>query len=446
MNVFSRVSFGLLMGCSVLAMPLTAQTVADENTPDVGLNIPNGQKLLGKNNPNVRRATAVVNGDIITGTDVDHRLALVIGANDSRISEEDRAQYRNQILSTLIDEKLQVQEAAANEITITDAEIDQYFENFAKESYKRSGAEAAKYLKEIGSSAQTLKQQIKGELSWSRLLRRNIQPSVNVSENEIKSIMTRIENTKGDTEYRLAEIYLTATPENEEQVLSNAKAILGKLQEGGSFAAYARQFSEASTGSIGGDLGWLTLGKLPETLARAAASLERNQIVAVPAPGGISLLMMVDKRQIATADPRDSILSLKQVSIDFAPNTSKAQAEQLLKRFDQEAQKIKGCGSADEMATKVGAEVVNKDGILVRNLPPSLQEIMLALQIGQSTPAFGSVDDGARVFVLCGRDEPKTAKIATAEEIEDSIVNARVEKRARIYMRDLRRDAVIDYN
>ena len=67
------------------------------------------------------------------------------------------------------------------------------------------------------------------------------------------AIIERINTTKGTTEYRLGEIYLSATPENQEQVFANARKILEQIQQGGSFTAYARQFSEASTAAVGGD-------------------------------------------------------------------------------------------------------------------------------------------------------------------------------------------------
>ena len=44
----------------------------------------------------------------------------------------------------------------------------------------------------------------------------------------------------------------------------------------------------------------------------------------------------------------------------------------------------------------------NRDGIKVRDLPGPLQQIMLDLQIGQSTPPYGSLEDGVRVFVELG--------------------------------------------
>ena len=446
MKLFTRLSLVAVLVSATALTPLIAQTASDAIAPESNLDIPEGQQLFGKNDPNVRRATAQVNGEIITGTDIDHRLALIVAANDNKLPPEELARFRAQILTNLIDETLQIQEAAANEIEVTEAEVNQYFDRVARQNFNRPTNEVEKYLVSIGASVATLKRQIKGELSWSRLLSRNVRPSANVSDDEVNAIIERIKATKGTTEYRLGEIYLAATPETLPSVQEGAKKIIDQLRQGGNFVAYARQFSEASTASVGGDLGWLALAQLPQSLATAAASMNSNEVKAVASPGGISILLLIDKRQVATSDPRDSVLSLKQIAISFPKGTTEAQVTPLIKRFSEETQQISGCGVADEMARKLGADVVNRDGIKIRELPAPLQQVMLDLQVGQSTPPYGSLEDGVRVFVLCGRDAPQEAASESFDEIMSRLEEERVNKRARIYLRDLRRDAVIEYN
>jgi peptidyl-prolyl cis-trans isomerase SurA len=446
MNLLTRLSLAAVLVSATALTPLIAQTASENIAPEANLDIPDGQQLFGKNDPNVRRATAQVNGEIITGTDIDHRLALIVAANDNKLPPEELARFRAQILTNLIDETLQIQEAAANEIEVTDAEVNQYFDRIAQQNFNRPANEVEKYLISIGASVATLKRQIKGELSWSRLLSRNVRPSANVSDDEVNAIIERIKATKGTTEYRLGEIYLAATPETLPSVQENARKIIDQLRQGGNFVAYARQFSEASTASVGGDLGWLSLAQLPQSLATAAASMNSNEVKAVASPGGVSILLLIDKRQVATSDPRDSVLSLKQIAITFPKGTTEAQVTPLVKRFSEETQKISGCGVADEMARKLGADVVNRDGIKIRELPAPLQQVMLDLQVGQSTPPYGSLEDGVRVFVLCGRDAPQEAASESFDEIMSRLEEERVNKRARIYLRDLRRDAVIEYN
>ena len=446
MKLFKRLSFAAVLISATALTPLIAQSTPDSGGNDASLIAPDGQQLFGKNDPNVRRATAQVNGEIITGTDMDHRLALIVAANENKLPPEELARFRAQILTNLIDETLQIQEAAANKIEVTDAEVDQYFDRVAQQNFKRPASQVEKYLTSIGASVATLKRQIKGELSWSRLLSRNVRPSANVSDDEVIAIIERIKATKGTDEYRLGEIYLSATPEAMPAVTENAKKIIDQLRQGANFVAYARQFSEASTASVGGDLGWLSLAQLPSSLATAAAGMNSNEVQAVASPGGISILLLIDKRQVAMSDPRDSVLSLKQIAITFPAGTAEAQVTPLVKRFSEETQQIAGCGVADEMAAKLGADVVNRDGIKIRDLPAPLQQVMLDLQIGQSTPPYGSLQDGVRVFVLCGRDAPEVAASESFDEIMSRLEEERVNKRARIYLRDLRRDAVIEYN
>ncbi|MGF7202566.1 peptidyl-prolyl cis-trans isomerase SurA [Sphingobium olei] len=433
---------------ATVVQPLGAQTV-DEDAMDVqsqGLNLPKDLTVFGKSDPNVRKATAIVNGRIITGTDVDQRLALIITANGGKVSEEERERLRVQVLRNLIDETLEIQEAAANDIKISPEEVNQSYERVAG-NFRRSPAQFDEYLRSQGSSAASIKRQIEGELAWSRLQRRNIQPFVNVSEEEVKAVVDRLNAAKGSDEFRLGEIYLSATPENREQIIANARNIIEQIRKGGSFQAYARQFSEASTAAVGGDLGWIRPAQLPAELAQAATEMQVGQIAGpIETVGGVSILYVIDKRKVLTADPRDSLLSLKQLSVLFPQGTTKEQASAKAASFAAAVKEIKGCGQANEIGARVGADVVDNDNVKVRDLPPQLQDILINLQVGETTPPFGSITDGVRVLVVCGRDDPQSAGAPNAEQIQAQLEEERVNKRARIYLRDLRRDAVIEYN
>jgi peptidyl-prolyl cis-trans isomerase SurA len=68
------------------------------------------------------------------------------------------------------------------------------------------------------------------------------------------------------------------------------------------------------------------------------------------------------------------------------------------------------------------------------------------LQIGQTTPPFGSVQEGVRVFMLCGRDDPEDSGAPTFQAVMNQIEEERVNKRAQRFLRDLRNDAYIEYN
>ena len=421
--------------------------MADASLPQAGLDIPDELTIFGENDPNVRRATAIVNGDIITGTDVSQRLALIVAANGGEVAEEEKQRLRLQVLRNLIDETLQIQEAEANEISISEEEVDATFRQVAQQNFKQDLDAFDQYLRTQGSSTDTLKRQIKGELAWSRLLRRNIQPFINVGDEEVNAIIERLKASKGTTEFRIGEIYMSATQETAPQVAENMRKILEQIRGGGSFVAYARQFSEASTAATGGDLGWVRPAQLPQSLAEAAEQMQVGQVVGpVEVPGGFSILYLIDSRQVLTADPRNALLSLKQLAIGFPKGVTEEQAAAQAAKFATATQAIKGCGAANEVAARLGASVVDNDQVKLRDLPAALQGAIAQLQIGQASQPFGSVEDGVRVLILCGRDDPQTASAPSFDAIMSRLENERVNKRAQIYLRDLRRDAIIEYN
>lgn len=433
----------LLLAGSIAAAAF-AQTSTESSSAN--LNIPSNPQFFGNSDPNVRKATAIVNGDVITGTDVDQRLALVLLANNaSTISPEERQRLRAQVLRNLVDETLQIQAAKAEEIKIEQKEIDRYYERYVQ-GLKQTPKQFEEYLRKVGSSPASLKRQIYGEIAWSRLQQRKIEQFVNVSDDEVRSILDRLNAAKGAQEYRVAEIFLSASPETASETRNNANRIVQQLRQGGSFLAYARQFSEASTAAVGGDLGWVRAEQLPEPLAQAVQTLPVGQVSdPIAIPGGFSIIAVQDSRKVLTADPRDAVLSLKQLSITFPQGMKREQAEPLVRRLAETAQTMGGCGRAEEAAGRIGAEVVSSDQVKVRDLPAPLQNMLLSLSIGQSTTPFGSFEEGVRVLVLCGRDDPQANGGPSFEQVYAQLNEDRINQRARRYLRDLRRDAVVDY-
>jgi peptidyl-prolyl cis-trans isomerase SurA len=410
-----------------------------------GLNIPRDARFVGPDDPSVRKATAIVNGVVITGTDVDHRLALIVLANGGRVPPEEMQRLREQVLRNLVDETLQVQAAEAAEIKVEQREIDQYFARYAQNFGKSPQAFAAE-LRAAGTSEESIKRQIHGEIAWTRLQRSRIEPFVNVSEDEVQQVIDRLNAARGTQEYKVSEIFLSATPETAAEARANANRIVQQLRSGASFVAYARQFSEASTAAVGGDLDWVRAEQLPEALAEVVRRLPVGQVSdPVAIPGGFSIISVTDTRQVLTADPRDALLSLKQVSVDFAPGMSRPQAEARIQELVQATQNMGGCGGAEAAATRLGGEVVANDQVRVRELPPPLQESLLRLNIGQTTAPFGNLEERISVLVLCGRDDPDPAGSVSFDQVYAQLNEQRVNLRARRYLRDLRRDAVVDY-
>lgn len=435
-----------IVGLALAPVAAPAQTVAVP-TADNPFGLPSDVTLFAKSDPNQRTAKAIVNGFVITGTQIDQRVALVTSASEADIAPDEMLRLRVQVLRNLIDETLKIQAAAADKLEVKPEEVEQTYQQLAAKNFAGDTKKMDAYLASIGSSAESLKRQIEGEIAWENLLRRNIMPFVNVSADEVNDALKRMTEAKGTDEYRLGEIFLSATSENRAEVLKNAQEIVQQLQQGGSFVAYARQYSEASTAVVGGELGWVRLGQLPPQLAAAARSMTPKQMQGpIEIPGGFSILYLIEKRQVLMPSLEDAVLSLKQISIAFPPGTTQQQAEAKVEAFGAFIDSLKGCGDVDAGAAKIGADVVSNEQIKAGNLPAQLRDILLQLQVGQATPPFGGLQEGVRVLMLCGRDDPKDAGAPTFAAVMDQIEQDRVNKRAQRLLRDLRNDAYIEYN
>jgi len=408
------------------------------------LRLPENPRLFGQAMPSVVKATAIVNGEVITQTDIDQRLALLAISNGGQLPADQIDQLRQQVLRNLIDETLQIQAARAAEIEVKDSDVERTVARVAQ-NVKQTPDQLAEYLKANGSSINSIRRQVRGEIAWQRLQRAKIENSVSVGDEEVKAVLDRMNAAKGTQEYRVGEIFLAGTQAQMPQLMANANRLLEQLRAGASFAGYARQYSEASTAAVGGDLGWVRPEQLPDQIAAVLRQMGPGQISApIPVPGGVSIVAVEDARKILTADPRNAVLSLKQVSITFPAGTTREQAEARVASFANAARNVGGCGGADRIANDFNGELVQSDQIRLRELPPALQEIMLPMQVGQATRPFGSIEEGVRILVICGRDEAD-ASAPTFDQVFNQINEERVNLRARRYLRDLRRDAVIEF-
>lgn len=431
-----------------LAGAAMAQTVSDDApVPSGGLDLPENLQIFGKADPNVRKPTAIVNQSVITGTDVDHRVAMIEALNSVKIQGEELQRLRLQVLRQLIDETLEVGSAKRQEIAPSATEIDQSVARVVA-GMERTPEQMAQFLRSHGSSMASFRRQIEAELAWTRVQRRKIEPFVNVSDEEVKIIMDRLQAQQGSDEFHVKEIFLRAdTPDQQAQKASDAQRIIEEIRkQSRSFEYFATSFSDATTRAVGGDLGWVRLGVLPDAMAANVTQMQPGQLAGpIDVGGGFSIVYLEDRRKVLTADPRDAKVDLRQITLDFAAGTTPAQAVAISANFAKEIATIKGCGDVTGVAQRLGAKVVTDDSNRIRDLPGQLQPVLLDMQVGQVTPPFGAIDSGVRALVLCGRDDARGSQLPDAGRLKAGLEEQRVNRVAQRMLRDLRRDAVIEY-
>ena len=408
------------------------------------LKLPQNPQVFGAAIPSVIKATAIVNGDVITQTDVDERLTWLALANGNQIPADEVERLRQQVIAQ--PDRRNARDPGRQEREDRNQEIGYRPHRRARCRKRQANPRTDDRLSPVeGTSIQTMRRQIEGEIAWQRLQSAKIESGISVGDDEVKAVLDRLNASKGVEEYHVGEIFLSATPATESQILDNANKILEALHNGASFAGYARQYSEASTAAVGGDLGWVRPEQLPAALATTLREMTAGTVSSpIMVPGGVSILAVQDTRKILTADPRDAVLTLKQVSISFPKGTSRQAAEPIAAQFGAASRTIGGCGGAEKLAADFHGEVVTSDQVKLRDLPVTLQQMMLPMQVGQTTQPFGSLDEGVRVLVICGRDEVDPGQ-PSYDDVYNQINEERVNTRARRYLRDLRRDAVIEF-
>ena len=436
-------SAAVVAAASFLSLPAVSQTTGGQPAAGGQLDIPQSLNFVGRQpEPNVARATAIVNDEIITRSDIDQRVAFFLASQRVQLSPEEMEQLRAQVLRNLIDETLQIQAAAENEVAIDQRTINRSYERYAQ-SLGHTPRTFGDYLRSIGSSERSVKREIQGQLSWDQLQRRLIRVSVN--REEVQERLNRLNATRGSSEYRVYEIFLEATPETSAQLRGIAGQMVEQIRRGASFQALARQYSKATTAARGGDLGWVRAEQLPPELSAVVQSMPVQGISdPIQVSGGFSIIALADSRQVLVANPRDAVLSLMQMSIALPAGTTEAVARQRAEQLARATQSMGGCGGAAAAASSIGAELVSNDNMKVRDLPPQVEQMLLGMSIGQATQPFGTTER-ISVLVLCGRDDPEAAATPTFASIADQLEQERMNRQAQRYLRDLRRDAVIEY-
>jgi peptidyl-prolyl cis-trans isomerase SurA len=436
LKIYSAIAASTALFWTIILPPLAAQQSGiDSRLEDI--------TVTGNNDPRLRKAAAMVNGVVVTDLDVDQRLALVSTASGTQIPREELARLRAQILRNLIDEKLQLGEAKEHDVDVDENQVMDAYKRVSA-NFKKTPEDFDMFLKNAGTSQQSLLDQIRAEFAWSKLLRRRVEPFINVGDDEVNGVLKRMEASKGQDEYRLGEIFLPATAETETEVMEQANNIASQVRAGASFVAYARQYSQSATAALGGDRGWVQASQLNPALRDAVSAANAGTLVGpIKASGGIFLMVMAEKRKMLSADPLEATITVKQIAVPLPKDKPRAEQEKIVQALAAKSKAMTGCGRAADLAASLGGKASDMPPTKIRAMPAGLHQVLANLQIGQSTPPFGTQDD-ARVFMLCGRDEAQE-NVPSFDEVYAQINEERVSMMARRYMRDLRRDAIVDY-
>ena len=407
-----------------------------------------------------QRIAAIVNDDVVSARDLNERLGLVLLTSQIPDQEQARARLSQQVLRGLIEEALQLQEAERLSIGVAPDELDRALADIAGRN-EMSIEQLQGLLQSNDINPKTLLNQLRAQISWLKIVNQRLRPQVNVTVDQLEIAVEEAKRNQGQPEYLLSEIVLPVdNPSDEQRVASDAARLVQTLSEGASFEALARQVSASATARRGGDLGWVSASTIPRELVGALERLRPGDVSQpLRSPVGFFIFQLRDRRlgEAPTTGEGESTpleVQLSQILIEANIRSD----EDLSAKVEDAALLRDGltdCTAVNAVAEEMQAPASGDLGWLkVSDLPAVLADAVRDLPVGEvSQPLQGP--GGVHLLMVCDRRggeqavaESDTEIDAASEEDRQQIVEQlereRLDRLARRYLRDLRKQAFID--
>jgi peptidyl-prolyl cis-trans isomerase SurA len=392
----------------------------------------------------IQRIAAVVNDEIVSIQDLRERVRMVIVTSGLPNSPEVAQRLAPQVLRTLIDEQLQLQEAARLNISITEEELAQARSVVEQRNNLRPG-QLDPFLRNLGIEPSTVERQQRANIGWGASVRRRYGNDVAVSQEEVEDELARIAEQVGKTQKRVFEILLTVdSPEDEVRTRELAERLVREVRAGAPLDSVARQFSQASSATNGGDIGWVLPDTMGEEVAGVVASLEKGKVSdPIRTVFGYQILAIADTRVIEASAPGQAKLDLKQVFLPVPRDASADARSAQVALAEAVSATARDCADMTSLAEEVQSPVDPNFGeTTLAELPDTMRSMVADLEVGQTTQPI-ELPNGVMVLMLCARETTGSTQ-AEAEQIRRQLENRRFEILAQRYLRDLRRNAFVD--
>ena len=383
----------------------------------------------------IQAISAIVNDEVISRYDVQQRVQLIVSTSGIKPTQENIKRLETQALRSLVNEKIQLQEAIKLDVPSSDDEVNLMLERIANGN-QMSGQEILKQINSQGVRAETLLNQIKAELLWNKIVRGRYGSYINVNEDEVSIVYDRTMESIGKDQYDISEIFIGYENEQEQQeanILANK--LVEQLRSGAAFAAVAQQFSQTASSGQGGYIGWVTEGQLDNEIIDSLKELKKDEISnPISTVAGLYVIKLNDKTKAGGKNPLRNQYDL--VSVIFEINQKK-ESENFSKDFVS-------CKRIDQLTDKYNEKEVNYIGKrILSDLPEDLHNELLNKEAGDTlNPRI--IGENINIILICDRKDDIGIQVSR-ESIEENIYAQKIGMMSRRYLRDLRRDAVIEY-
>lgn len=225
---------------------------------------------------------AIVNGSVITQSQFDQQKSLILAQlQQSSTPTPAPAALHKQILDNMIDLELGLQQAKAQKVTVSDAQVTQTLTNIAQQN-NMSVTQLQAAVAQQGLDWGLYRDQIKNQMIINEVEQSQIVNSISVTDADVQAYLsTHGKQMDEVTQYHLQGILVplakTASATDVLKAQRQAETIAASLEAGENFNTTA---VDESTGQKlqGGDMGWRTLAQMPPQLANMVAAAKPGTV------------------------------------------------------------------------------------------------------------------------------------------------------------------------
>jgi peptidyl-prolyl cis-trans isomerase SurA len=256
----------------------------------------------------VDRVICVVNNDAITQYELDEAELYYLAETREQMSDgEARKALRDRLLQTLIENRIQLQQAERDKVVIEDAELNDNVADIMKKLKAKDDKEFEEIIKAQGLTVEAVRKRLRDQLMVQRVIRRKVALRISVTEQEIdKYLADNREKLETGLTFTPRHILVVPDPNKGEEgwleARKKAEQIYGLLLEGQDFGELAKKYSEDPSGKDGGVIGNIKRGELAPDIEEAIMRLQPGE-VSTPFRSQVGYhLFRLDSRETLSGD------------------------------------------------------------------------------------------------------------------------------------------------
>ena len=399
------------------------------------------------------RVVAVVNDDIISGSELDTRLERVRKQlRQSGTAPPPPDALRRQVLERLILRRLQLQIARNSGMRVDDESLNRTILRIAEQN-ELTLREFRDAVERDGHDFARFREEIRDDILIAEVRRRRVENQINISQRDIDDYISMMESrgTEADRHrYRIGHILIAvpdgASSEEIDEARGRAERVLEELRAGADFANMAVTHSDGQKALEGGDLGWRLASDLPTMLADAVLRLETGGVSEpVRSASGFHLVKLVDRQGSQRQMVRQTLARHILVTLDALTDNAEARRQLgvLRERIvnGEDFGELARIHSDDPGSASRGGEL---GWIDPGNTVPVFERTMDSLAPGAISEPFRSRFGWHLVQVLERRDRDATETSRRAEA-RRRLRARKIEENTQAWLRRVRGEAYVEY-